>query len=71
MATILADPGRMIGLHFFNPAQRMQLLEIICAEKTSDQTLATSVAFARAINKIPDRGQRRPRVLRVAPAGRV
>jgi 3-hydroxyacyl-CoA dehydrogenase/enoyl-CoA hydratase/carnithine racemase len=53
MASVLNDPGRMIGLHFFNPAQRMQLLEIICAEKTSDQTLATSVAFARKINKIP------------------
>jgi 3-hydroxyacyl-CoA dehydrogenase/enoyl-CoA hydratase/carnithine racemase len=53
MASILKDPGRMIGLHFFNPADRMMLLEIICAEKTSDQTLATSVAFARAIKKIP------------------
>ncbi len=53
MASILKDPGRMIGLHFFNPAHRMMLLEIICAEKTSDQTLATSVAFARNIKKIP------------------
>jgi len=53
MADILNDPGRMIGLHFFNPAHRMQLLEVICARKTSDQTLATSVAFARAIKKIP------------------
>ena len=53
MATILGDPGRMIGLHFFNPAHRMQLLEIICAEKTSDETLSTSVAFGRAIKKVP------------------
>ena len=53
MASVLDNPGRMIGLHFFNPAHRMQLLEIICAEKTSDKTLATSVAFARAIKKIP------------------
>jgi len=53
MASVLEDPGRMIGLHFFNPAQRMQLLEIICAEKTSDPTLAASVAFARRIKKIP------------------
>jgi len=53
MATILTDPGRMIGLHFFNPADRMPLLEIICAKETSNQTLATSVAFARAIKKIP------------------
>jgi 3-hydroxyacyl-CoA dehydrogenase len=53
MASILADPGRMIGMHFFNPAHRMQLLEVICAAKTADRTLATSVAFSRAIKKIP------------------
>ncbi len=53
MASVLKDPGRMIGLHFFNPPPRMQLLEIICAHKTSDRTLASSVAFARAIGKIP------------------
>jgi 3-hydroxyacyl-CoA dehydrogenase/enoyl-CoA hydratase/carnithine racemase len=53
MAEALKDPGRMIGLHFFNPADRMQLLEVICAKNTADQTLATSVAFARAIKKIP------------------
>lgn len=53
MASVLEDPGRMIGLHFFNPAERMKLLEIICAENTSDETLAASVAFARAIKKVP------------------
>ncbi|MBW2283475.1 MAG: enoyl-CoA hydratase/isomerase family protein [Deltaproteobacteria bacterium] len=53
MASILKDPGRMIGLHFFNPAERMPLLEIICAEQTSDQTLASSVAFGRTIKKVP------------------
>jgi 3-hydroxyacyl-CoA dehydrogenase/enoyl-CoA hydratase/carnithine racemase len=53
MASVLRDPGRMIGLHFFNPAERMQLLEIICGRGTSDQTLATSVGFARAIRKVP------------------
>jgi 3-hydroxyacyl-CoA dehydrogenase len=53
MASILADPGRMIGMHFFNPAHRMQLLEVICAPKTADRTLATTVAFSRAIKKIP------------------
>ncbi len=53
MASVLSDPSRMIGLHFFNPAHRMQLLEVICGKKTSDQTLATSVAFGRAIRKIP------------------
>jgi 3-hydroxyacyl-CoA dehydrogenase/enoyl-CoA hydratase/carnithine racemase len=52
MASVLKDPGRMIGLHFFNPAERMPLLEIICGRKTSDQTLATAVSFAKAIKKI-------------------
>jgi len=53
MASILDDPGRMIGLHFFNPAHRMMLLEIICAAETADQTLASCVSFARTIKKIP------------------
>ncbi len=53
MASVLKTPERMIGLHFFNPAERMQLLEIVCGEKTSDETLSTSVAFARAIRKVP------------------
>jgi len=53
MASVLRDPSRMIGLHFFNPAERMQLLEIICGKKTSDVALSTSVAFARAIRKVP------------------
>jgi 3-hydroxyacyl-CoA dehydrogenase/enoyl-CoA hydratase/carnithine racemase len=53
MASVMKDPGRMIGLHFFNPAERMPLLEIICGKKTSDGTLATSVAFGRAIRKVP------------------
>jgi 3-hydroxyacyl-CoA dehydrogenase/enoyl-CoA hydratase/carnithine racemase len=53
MASILSDPGRMIGMHFFNPAHRMQLLEVICAQKTTNQTLATAVAFSRTIKKIP------------------
>lgn len=53
MASVLRDPGRMIGLHFFNPAERMQLLEIICGKATSDKTLATSVSFCRAIKKVP------------------
>ena len=51
MASVLNDPGRMIGLHFFNPAERMPLLEIISGKETSDQTLATAVSFARSIKK--------------------
>ncbi|MCB2188947.1 MAG: enoyl-CoA hydratase/isomerase family protein [Deltaproteobacteria bacterium] len=53
MARVLTDPGRLIGLHFFNPAERMPLLEIICGQETSDQTLATAVALGRQIKKVP------------------
>lgn len=53
MASILKEPAKMIGLHFFNPAERMQLLEIICGKETSDQTLTTGVAFGRTIRKVP------------------
>ncbi|MEE4607408.1 MAG: 3-hydroxyacyl-CoA dehydrogenase NAD-binding domain-containing protein, partial [Desulfobacteraceae bacterium] len=53
LATCLKDATRMLGLHFFNPAERMQLVEIINAANTSDGALATAVAFARKIKKIP------------------
>jgi len=41
----------VVGLHFFNPVQRMPLVEIIKSEKTSDQTLAQVIAFARGLGK--------------------
>jgi len=53
LAGFLGDPGRMLGLHFFNPAERMQLLEVITTAATSDKTLATCIAFSRAIKKVP------------------
>lgn len=53
LATILGEPSRMLGMHFFNPAERMQLLEIINTGSTSDQTLSTAVGLARKIKKIP------------------
>lgn len=53
LASVLSDPSRMLGMHFFNPAERMQLLEVINAGDTSDIALATAVAFSRKIRKIP------------------
>lgn len=46
-------PEAFIGLHFFSPVEQMDLLEIICGEKTSDETLARALAFTRAIKKLP------------------
>lgn len=46
-------PQDVIGLHFFSPANVMRLLEIVRAEQTSDEVLATSMALARKIKKTP------------------
>jgi len=46
-------PARTIGLHFFNPPPVMQLLEIVRGDKTSDETVARALEFARRIGKEP------------------
>lgn len=53
MAKSLTAPERFAGLHFFNPVDRMQLVEVIRGEKTSDETIVTLVALARRIGKTP------------------
>jgi 3-hydroxybutyryl-CoA dehydrogenase len=46
-------PERIIGLHFFNPANRMRLLEIIQTKFVSPELIARAKAFASQIGKIP------------------
>ena len=46
-------PGRVIGMHFFNPVHKMPLVEVIRAERTTDETVATIFAFAKALGKTP------------------
>lgn len=53
MAGCLADPSRLVGLHFFSPAHIMKLLEIVRGARTSDQALATGYALAKRLRKIP------------------
>ncbi|HUQ89455.1 MAG TPA: 3-hydroxyacyl-CoA dehydrogenase NAD-binding domain-containing protein [Vicinamibacterales bacterium] len=40
MAAVLANPGRLGGMHFFNPVHRMKLIEVVRALDTSDETIA-------------------------------
>ncbi|MGB0894211.1 MAG: fatty acid oxidation complex subunit alpha FadJ [Parashewanella sp.] len=46
-------PENVIGLHYFSPVEKMPLVEVIAHEKTSKQTIATTVAFARKQGKTP------------------
>ena len=48
----LAISEAVIGLHFFSPANVMRLLEIVRADKTSKEVIATSMAVAKKIGKI-------------------
>ncbi|MCK6385919.1 MAG: 3-hydroxyacyl-CoA dehydrogenase NAD-binding domain-containing protein [Rhodocyclaceae bacterium] len=53
LAEASARPANFIGLHFFSPADKMPLVEIIMGKLTSQQTLARSMDFVRAIGKTP------------------
>ncbi len=49
----LADPSRLVGLHFFNPVAKMQLVEIIHADNTNQQVLDNSASFVKKISRLP------------------
>jgi 3-hydroxyacyl-CoA dehydrogenase/enoyl-CoA hydratase/3-hydroxybutyryl-CoA epimerase/3-hydroxyacyl-CoA dehydrogenase/enoyl-CoA hydratase/3-hydroxybutyryl-CoA epimerase/enoyl-CoA isomerase len=53
LAEGLKRPERFCGIHFFNPVRRMKLVEVIRGAKTSDETVATAVAYAKRIGKMP------------------
>ncbi len=53
MAADLKYPDRFIGMHFFNPVNKMPLVEVIKGEKTSDQTVANVVELSKKLGKVP------------------
>lgn len=53
IAQSTSRPQDVIGLHFFSPANVMKLLEIVRGDQTSDQVLASSMAMAKTIKKVP------------------
>lgn len=53
LASVLKRPENFCGMHFFNPVHRMPLVEVIRGEKTSDQAVAKTVAYASALGKKP------------------
>ena len=51
IAAVTERPERVVGAHFFSPVPMMQLCELVRGYKTSDETLATTRAFAESVGK--------------------
>lgn len=50
---VLANPERLVGIHFFNPVARMQLVEIVQGKKTAADIVQKAAAFVRLIDRLP------------------
>lgn len=53
IASALANPGRLVGIHFFNPVAQMQLVEIITDGQTDAEQQLRAAAFTLAIDRMP------------------
>ena len=53
LAAVTGRPGRVIGMHFFNPVPVMALVEVVRGRETSDETVTAIVELARELGKTP------------------
>jgi 3-hydroxyacyl-CoA dehydrogenase/enoyl-CoA hydratase/3-hydroxybutyryl-CoA epimerase len=53
LAESLQNPGRFVGLHFFNPVAKMQLVEVVKGNAVEDEMLNRAIRFVTAINRLP------------------
>jgi 3-hydroxyacyl-CoA dehydrogenase / enoyl-CoA hydratase / 3-hydroxybutyryl-CoA epimerase len=53
LAEHLDRPSRLIGLHFFNPVAKMQLVEVLRSEISNEKELQKGMSFTRAIDRLP------------------
>jgi len=53
MGSGLKDPARLVGMHFFNPVDKMPLIEVIRSKATSDRSVATVFSLSKKLGKTP------------------
>ncbi|MEJ2525762.1 MAG: 3-hydroxyacyl-CoA dehydrogenase NAD-binding domain-containing protein [Desulfuromonadales bacterium] len=53
LANILQDPGRFVGLHFFNPVAKMQLVEVVLQDRAQDAAIDRAKGFVGQIDRLP------------------
>jgi len=53
MATASRHPERVLGMHFFNPVEKMPLVEVVRGKKTSKEAVSAVATFSRMLGKLP------------------
>ena len=51
--TVLDNPERLVGIHFFNPVAQMQLIEVVRGDKTSPDIVKKAICFVRQVKRLP------------------
>lgn len=50
---VLQRPERLVGIHFFNPVAKMQLVEVVKGERTDSSVVEKAISFVRKIDRLP------------------
>ncbi len=53
IGTAMHEPARLVGLHFFNPVAKMQLVELVRGEQSDARSVSRAAAFVRSIDRLP------------------
>lgn len=53
LASVTKHPERVVGMHFFNPVEKMPLVEVIYGDKTSPEAIGSLVSFSKSLGKTP------------------
>jgi 3-hydroxyacyl-CoA dehydrogenase / enoyl-CoA hydratase / 3-hydroxybutyryl-CoA epimerase len=53
LSRTLTDPGRLVGIHFFNPVAQLQLVEVVRGASTRQEVLSDALKFTRKLDKLP------------------
>ncbi|MCD6038833.1 MAG: fadJ [Gammaproteobacteria bacterium] len=51
--SVMQMPGRLVGIHFFNPVPKMLLVEVVRGQCTAEKVIDNSIAFVRKIDRLP------------------
>ncbi len=60
IASATQHPARVVGMHFFNPAHRMKLVEVIQGHQTSEEVVTQTIELAKKLGKVPVRAKDTP-----------